>query len=61
MKTKYLIEIIDIRHPVEHTTSKKFHLFQEYAANPNSRLFLIKVRRRENELISDGKKVIEFK
>ena len=60
MKTKYPIEIIDLRHQSDHKTLIKIQLFQEYGTDPNNAsLFLILVRRRENDLISDGNKLIE--
>ena len=60
MKTKYPIEIIDLRHQPDHITPKKIQLFQEYGTDPdNARLFVILIRRREIELISDGNKLIE--
>ena len=62
MKTKYSIEIIDLRHQSEHITPKKIQLFHEYGTDPdNARLFIILIRRREIELISDGNKLIEIK
>ena len=62
MKTKYPIEIIDLRHQSDHITPKKLHPFLEYGADPeNARFFLIFVRRREIELIRDGNKLIEVK
>ena len=62
MKTKYPIEIKDIKHQSEHITPKKIQLFQEYGTDPdNARLFLILIRRREIELILDGNKLIEVK
>ena len=62
MKTKYPIEIIDLRHQSDHITAKKIQLFHEYGTNlDNARLFLILIRRREIELISDGNKLIEVK
>ena len=62
METKYPIQIIDLRHQSDHVTAKKIQLFQEYSANPeNARLFLILIRRRKIELISDGDKLIEVK
>ena len=61
MKTKYPIEIIELRHQPDHITPKKNQLFLEYGADPeNARFFLILIRRRENELISDGNKLIEI-
>ena len=62
MKTKYPIEIIDLKHQSDHITPKKIQLFHEYGTDPdNARLFLILIRRREIELISDGNKLIEVK
>ena len=62
MKTKYPIQIIDLRHQPDHITPKKFQLFQEYSADPeNAKFYLIVIRRREIELISDGNKLIEVK
>ena len=62
MKTKYPIEIIDLRHQSDHMTPKKIQLFYEYGTDPdNARLFLILIRRREIELRSDGNKLIEVK
>ena len=62
MKTKYPIEIIDLRDRSDHVTAKRIQLLQEYGANPdNARLFLILIRRREIELIHDGNKLIEVK
>ena len=62
MKTKYPFEIIDLRHQSEHITPKKIQLFHEYGTYPDSaRLFLILIRRRDIELISDGNKLIEIK
>ena len=56
MKTKYPIEVIDLRHQLDHKALKKIHLCQENGADPdNARLFLLIIRRREIELISDGK------
>ena len=62
MKTKYPIQIIDLRHQPDHITPKKIQLFQEYTAGPeNAKFYLIVIRRREIELISDGNKLIEVK
>ena len=62
MKTKYPIEIIDLRHQPDHITPKKIQLFHEYSTDPeNAKFFLILIRRREIELISDGNKLIEVK
>ena len=36
MKTKYPIEIIDLRHQPDHITPKKIQLFQEYGTDPDN-------------------------
>ena len=62
MKTKYPIEIIGLRHQSDHITPKKIQLFLDYGGDPeNARFFLILIRHREIELISDGNKLIEIK
>ena len=62
MKTKYPIEIIDLRHQPDHTTPKIIQLFQKYGTDPdNARLFLLLISRTEIKLIRDGNKLIEVK
>ena len=64
IKNKYPIQVIDLRHQVDQLTPKKNELFEEFntdPANVNARLFVILIRRRQIELISDGNKVIEIK
>ena len=62
IKTKYPIQVIDLRFQADHIAPKKIQLFEEYRENPNSaRLYVILIRRREIELISDGNKLIEVK
>ena len=62
MKNKYPIQIIDLRFQADHITPKKIQLFEEYRADPaNARLYVILIRRREIEFISDGNKLIEIK
>ena len=62
MKTKYPIEIIDLRHQSDHITPKKIQLFLEYGADPEkARFFPLLIRRREIDLISDGNNLIEVK
>ena len=62
MKTKYSVEITDLRHQPDHITPKRIQLFHEYGTDPdNARLILILIRRREIELISDGNKLVEVK
>ena len=62
MKTKYSIGITVLRHQPDHITSKRNQLFQEYDTDPdNATMFLILIKRREFELISNGNKLIEVK
>ena len=62
MKTKNLIKIVDLRHQSDHIIPKKIQIIHEYGTDPdNARLFLILIRPREIELISDGNKLIEVK
>ena len=62
LKNKYPIQVIDLRFQADHITSKKIQLFEEYRVDPaNARLFIILIRRREIEFISDGNKLIEVK
>ena len=62
MKYHYPIQIIDLRHQVDHLTPKKIQLFEEFSEDPaNERLFIILVRHRQIEMISDGNKIIGVK
>ena len=64
MKNKYPIQLIDIRHQVDHITPEKIQLFEEFntdPANVNAGLFVILKRHRQIEMISDGNKIIEIK
>ena len=62
MKNKYPIQVIDLRFQADHITPKKIQLFEEYRAAPvNASLYVILIRRREIEFISDGNKLIEVK
>ena len=62
IKTKYPIEIIDLGYQPDHITPRKIQLFHEYSTGPdNAGLFLILIRRRRIELITDGNKLIEVK
>ena len=62
IKTKYPIEIIDLRHQPDHITPKKIQLFKECSADPeNAKFHLILIRRREIELLNDENKLIEVK
>ena len=62
MRTKCSVQVIDLRFHVDHIIPKRIQLFEEYRANPaNARLFVILIRRREKEIISDGNKLLEVK
>ena len=64
MKNKNSIQLIDLRHQVDHITPMKIQLFEEFntdPANVNARKFVILTRHRQIEMISDGNKIIEIK
>ena len=64
MKNKYPVQVIDHRHQVDLITPKKFQLSEEFntdAANVNARLFVILIRHRQIEMISNGKKLYKLK
>ena len=62
MKYFYPTQITDLGHQVDHITPNKIQLFEEFSEDPaNERLFLILIRHRQIELISDGNKIIEVK
>ena len=62
MKYRYPIQITDLRHQVDHITPKKIQLFEEVSEDPNTeRLFIILIRHRQIEMISDGNEIIEVK
>ena len=62
IENKYPIQVIDLRFQADHITPKKIQVFQEYRAAPaNARIYVILIRRREIEFISDGNKLIEVK
>ena len=62
MKDKNPNQVIDLRFQVDHITPKKIQLFEECNIDPNSaKLYIISIRRREIEMISDGNKLIEVK
>ena len=62
MKYFYPIQITDLRHQVDHITPKKIQLFEEFSEDPAfERLFIILIRHRQVEMISDGNKIIEVK
>ena len=62
MKYLYPIQIIDLRYQIDHLSPKKIQLFEEFSEDPaNERLFIILIRHRQIEMISDGNKIIEVK
>ena len=64
MKNNYPIQVIDLRHQVDHISPEKIQLFEEFKNDPvypNIRLFVILIRHRQIEMISDGKKTREVK
>ena len=64
MKNKYPIQLIDLSFQVDHITFKKIQLFEEIKTDPanvNTKLFVILVRHKQIEMISDGNRIIEVK
>ena len=64
MKNKYPIQVIDLRHQIDHISPKKIQVFEEYKNDPvyvNKRLYFILFRHKQIEMISDGSKFIEVK
>ena len=61
-KHLYPIQVTDFRHQVNHFTPKKIQFFEEFDDDLNvERLFIILVRHRQVEMISDGNKIVEVK
>ena len=55
MKRKSPIQVIDLRIQVDHITPRKNQIFEEYRNDSaKARLFVILIRRREIERISNG-------
>ena len=64
MKNKYSIQVVDLRHQIDHILPKKNQLFEEYKNDPvynNKRLYVILIRHKQIEMISDGNKFIEIR
>ena len=64
MKNKYTIQVIDLKHQVDHLTPKKIHLFEELNKDPsdvNARFFVILTRHRQSEMISYVNNFIKIK
>ena len=64
MQKKYIIQVIDLGRQVDNIYPKKVQLFEEDKNDPvypNVSLYLIFIRHRQIEMISDGYKIIEVK
>ena len=62
MKNFYSIQKNDLRFHADHITPQKIQLFEEFSESPdNERLFVILIRHRQIEMISDRNKIIEVK
>ena len=62
MKSKYSIQLTDLRFQVDQKTPKIVQLFEEFNTDPlkfNARLFVILVSYRQFQMISDGNKIKE--
>ena len=64
MKNKYPIQVIDLRHQIDHISPKKIQLFEEYKKDPvyeSKSLYVILIRHKQIEMISDGNKFIDIR
>ena len=62
MKSKYPIQVIDLRHQLDHITPNDIQWFEDCRNDPAiARLFVSLLRYWQNEMISDGKKVHKLK
>ena len=60
MKNFHPIQVFVLRFQVDHITPKKIQLFEEFSENPdNERLFIILIRHRQFEMISDDDNFLE--
>ena len=58
VKTFYPIQVIDLRFQNVYVTPKKIRVFEEYEKTPeNTNLYVILIKHRENNMISDGNKI----
>ena len=61
MKNFYSFQVFDLRFQIDHITPKK-QIFEDFSEDPdNERLYIILIRRRQIEMISDGNNLIEVK
>ena len=62
MKNFYPFQVTGLRFQVDQITPQKIQLFEEFSQDPDTeRLFIILIRHRQIEVISDGNKIIEVK
>ena len=62
MKSINPIQVNDIRLQVDHISPKKIQLLEEYRNDPgNARIFVILIRHRQIEMISDENIIFETK
>ena len=64
MKNNCYFRVIDLRHQVDLVSPKKIQLFEEFYNDPVNviaRIFVILIRHRQIEMISDENKFIEIK
>ena len=61
MKTFYPIQVIDLRFQIDYVTPKKIRLSEEYENAPeNTNLYVILIKHREINMVSDGIKITGF-
>ena len=58
MMTLYPIQVIDLRFQIDYLTPKKIRLFEEFETAPeNTNLYVILIKHRETNMVSDGNKI----
>ena len=61
MKAYYPIQVIDLRFQIDYITPKKIRLFEEHEeTTENTNLYVIIIKHREINMVSDGKKLLEL-
>ena len=64
LKKNYPIQAIYLRFQVDHISPEKIQLFEEFFTDPAivfARIFVVLVRHRQIEMVSDGNKIMEIK
>ena len=61
MRSEYPIQAIDTKNQVDHRSPKKIQLLEANRIDPdNARLFVILIRQKQIQMITDRNKIIEI-